>query len=193
MSTTAFDRNAYGPFVAKLLQEEPANPLGPGEPNASAKVLLDSMSIEQVFAARVVMDQNMDQACLAGLWLYHDYLDVSHAISQKIPTTSGSFWHGIVHRREPDSSNSKYWFQRVGSHPVFPPLYETAKCLVANEPFLAETRFLIQQDHWNPFAFIDLCAAVRLGKVAAEPLCRQIQLEEWRLLFDHCYWQALQA
>lgn len=54
----------------------------------------------------------------AALWLYIDELDASHVISQSIETATGSYWHGIMHRREGDFSNSHYWFRRVGKHPV---------------------------------------------------------------------------
>ena len=54
----------------------------------------------------------------AGLWLYVDELDRSHMISQGIDDATGSFWHGIMHRREGDFSNSHYWFNRVGKHPA---------------------------------------------------------------------------
>jgi hypothetical protein len=30
---------------------------------------------------------------LSGLWLWHDFLDRSHEISQAVHTASGSFWH----------------------------------------------------------------------------------------------------
>ncbi len=52
----------------------------------------------------------------AALWLYADELDRSHTISQGIETPTGSYWHGIMHRREGDFSNSKYWFRRTGNH-----------------------------------------------------------------------------
>jgi hypothetical protein len=55
----------------------------------------------------------------SGLWLYVDDLDRSHAISQGIPNAAGSFWHGIMHRREGDFSNSHYWMRRAESHPLF--------------------------------------------------------------------------
>src|SRR5690554_1595201 len=54
----------------------------------------------------------------AGLWLYIDELDRSHTISQRMHDATGSFWHGIMHRREGDFGNSHYWFRRTGDHPV---------------------------------------------------------------------------
>lgn len=32
-------------------------------------------------------------AVLAGLWLWHDWLDASHELSQGIGSATGSFWH----------------------------------------------------------------------------------------------------
>jgi hypothetical protein len=55
----------------------------------------------------------------AALWLYVDDLDRSHTISQGIHSATGSLWHGIMHRREGDFSNSLYWMRRAESHPLF--------------------------------------------------------------------------
>lgn len=63
------------------------------------------------------------QKCLeAGILLHHDFLDESHQISQTLegigrPATA-DYWHGIMHRREPDAGNASYWFRRVGAHPA---------------------------------------------------------------------------
>ena len=54
----------------------------------------------------------------SALWLYVDNLDRSHTISQGMQSATGSFWHGIMHRREGDFSNSHYWFDKVGTHPA---------------------------------------------------------------------------
>lgn len=55
---------------------------------------------------------------VAGLWLYVDDLDRSHTVSQSLLTTTGSFWHGIMHRREGDFSNSLYWMRQASGHPL---------------------------------------------------------------------------
>ena len=64
-----------------------------------------------------------------GLWLLAGDLDQSHSISQAIETAEGSFWHGIMHRREADFGNAKYWFRRVGSHVVFERLAEALQMM----------------------------------------------------------------
>ncbi len=52
----------------------------------------------------------------SALWLLSGELDRSHTISQQFESAEGSYWHGIMHRREGDFGNAKYWFRRVGSH-----------------------------------------------------------------------------
>jgi hypothetical protein len=71
------------------------------------------------------------EAILAGLLQINDYLDESHNHSQSIQgegqDVNGDYWHGIMHRREPDYGNGKYWFRRVGHHPCFDLLPELAE------------------------------------------------------------------
>ncbi len=57
-------------------------------------------------------------ALQSAIWLYVDELDRSHTISQGILDATGSYWHGIMHRREGDFSNAHYWFRKVGDHPA---------------------------------------------------------------------------
>ena len=132
----------------------------------------------------------MAAACRAALWLYHNFLDESHAISQELHTPTGSYWHALMHRREPDFSNAAYWFRRVGSHPVYDALRPAAAELATDAP--PDAAFLRTQAAWEPFAFVDLCAAALVGRANCEPLCQQIQKREWELLFDWCYRQAVE-
>ncbi len=132
----------------------------------------------------------MAECCRAGIWLLHDFLDESHELSQGINTTSGSFWHGIMHRREGDFSNAKYWFRRVGEHAVFEPLAARAAEVAAERGDAAAVEKLTARETWEPFAFVDMCqAAERNGK--SRELCLDVQQAEWELLFNHCYRASL--
>lgn len=184
-----YDPNAYGPAAAELLREKWLPALGPGSPNPRLRPKLAALTAEKLLAPHPVHDRDMAAACLAGLWLYHDFLDPSHEISQAMLTSTGSYWHGLLHRREPDFSNAKYWFRRVGDHPVYQPLRVAAAQVaeVYAQPWAA---FLRTQPFWDPFAFIDLCEVSLAEGPPGETLCREIQQREWELLFDYCYRQA---
>jgi hypothetical protein len=186
---TPFDPIRYAPLIAELLRDPWVPPLDAGMANQEIRDRLEALASNDIFAPRRVRDRGMADACRAGLWLYHNFLDESHAISQELHTPTGSYWHALMHRREPDFSNAAYWFRRVGTHPVYEPLCRDAAELSASS--LPSAAFLRTQSTWDPFAFVDLCAAVLAGRAQGEELCRQIQKREWELLFDWCYRQAV--
>lgn len=171
-----FDPQKYGPALAPLLNPPQLPPLDAGEPNLAVKDQLQTL--------------NVSKECHSALWLLHNFLDESHVISQDLLTSTGSYWHGIMHRREPDFSNAKYWFRKVGQHPVFEQLCTEAAKLAENNP-VPEANYLANQSQWEPFAFVDLCERALGEGGNLELLCQRIQLLEWQLLFDWCYQQAI--
>ena len=127
-------------------------------------------------------------ALLAGLWLWHDFLEESHAISQGLHSATGSFWHAIMHRREGDFSNTKYWYARCRNHPAYAEIGRRAAVGVsspgeAGGPEVAR----VTRTGWDPDAFVDLVAHAhrRPDDPATHDLVR-LQRLEWTALFDHC-------
>jgi hypothetical protein len=178
-----FDSAIYGPTVAALLRDVAPAPLNKGAPRPEAKSLA-LLTPGKLFAhaSQPVRDEKMAELCLAGLWLRHNYFDESHRIAQEIETPTGSFWHGILHRREPDYGNARYWFRRVGVHPIQRDLAQAA--VAAGWP---------QEARWDNIAFVDRVEQTMRSEAEnpARVLCLAIQQREWEILFDFCWRQAL--
>jgi hypothetical protein len=125
-------------------------------------------------------------AMLAGLWLWHDGLEECHGIAQNLHNATGSFWHAIMHRREGDFSNSKYWYARTGNHPSLATLAAQAGPIVADMP--ADRLLLRIVAHgFDPNALVDLIEEVHDSKDdPRHAVAVRLQQLEWRTLFDYC-------
>jgi len=143
------------PEIEKLLATPEPPDLGPGP----RKGVLPEKALNDELHKIGVSD-----LLRAAVLVWHDHLDSAHKIVQNIETPDGSYIHAIIHRREPDYSNSKYWFRRVGDHPCF-----------------AELSVALRQK-WDPVAFVDAC---QRRNAKTEPQLREIQATELRLLIDH--------
>ena len=127
---------------------------------------------------------------LAGLWLWHDALDESHTISQALPSATGSFWHAMMHRREGDFSNAKYWFARCRHHPALARIAALVRSDLGDAASSAPLHRLVETE-WDANAFVDVVEAThRKPNDPLHPVAVRLQQLEWRGLFQHCLNQA---
>ena len=86
------------------------------------------------FVGLPVVDNSAYALFEAGLFYAVDALDSAHAVFQDDHSPEGSYWHGMLHRREGDFWNSKYWLQRAGriaalkGIPNFDPVAFVGRC-----------------------------------------------------------------
>ena len=119
----------------------------------------------------------------SALLLWNDDLEASHTLSQGLPDPFGNWLHGAMHRREGDFSNSKYWFRRVGAHPGFAPMTRRAGAVLARAGGKPAPELAALAERWDPFAFVDLCAAASRRGGSAAPL-EALQAAELELLAE---------
>ena len=115
---------------------------------------------------------------LALLW--HDHLDAAHEIVQDHPSGPGAYLHGIMHRREADYWNAKYWFRRVGGDPFFGRFGQTVAALPGSAAFVVGGQF-------DPAEFADAVELAVRRRAGALPEAQllAVQTAEFRALLGH--------
>lgn len=152
--------------------------------------LLRNVKAEQL-PAQPVKSQGYADAMLAGLWLWHDGLEECHHIAQASRPTPGetttmAFWHAIMHRREGDFSNSKYWYARAADHAALASIASRAAPLVNRAPADKSLLRLIATG-WNPNAFVDFVESISPSEADPRyPLAVELQQLEWHALWEYC-------
>lgn len=198
---TPLPPSSFGPLIDPLLDGLPP-PLDAGEPNTLRRHLLAGLGPGDLCGGPVRNPDAAD-ACLAGLWLWNGFFEESHALSQRLHTAEGSWWHGILHRREGDFGNAAYWFRRIGDHPLLPVLGRCVARLVPDGAATGEAAFLGSGRSWDPCRFTTLCESLAgkghpvagRGLAASDSndlwrLARRAAEAEWRMLFAACLSRA---
>ena len=169
------------PPAIQVLFDTPSLPgLGPERRDEALSLDACHRQIEQTLNsldATPLASQLLSSAAL----LWHDHLDPSHTISQNIHDADGSLLHGIMHRREPDYPNAKYWFNRTRPHAVFEELPE--RC----QPFLTETSLRgLAEGNWDSIEMVD--AVSRTSKNTTDyTLLQRVQAEEITVLLEQAF------
>lgn len=155
------DSLPLGATLRSLITAAPDLPIDAGtvhEPTAAA------------LSAWLETKPTIKPTCLAGLWLLAGDLERSHQISQSINTPEGSYWHGIMHRREGDYPNARYWMRRVDDY-----------------HWVTRTLMSRHLDYHGPHAFIDWIERFMLNGGGYHVVIDRIQWLEWQYLFMHCW------
>jgi hypothetical protein len=167
--------------IKQLLATNELAELGPG-PRVG---VLSEAALDGQFEAWLPgtkLSRTRQQLIRSLVLLWHDHLDASHTISQGIENADGSFVHAMMHRREPDAWNSKYWWRRVGNHSAFPEIGRRVSELLSGENSDLAKR-LVPGGHWDASAFVDACDAARDKALIAT--LREIQRIETEVLLEY--------
>ncbi|NGP44493.1 hypothetical protein G4V62_05790 [Bacillaceae bacterium SIJ1] len=115
-------------------------------------------------------------ALRSALLLWNDDLYASHELSQKIEQPTGSFLHGVMHRREGDFSNANYWFRRAGVHEIYPELNKHASEHLPD----------FNKSAWDPVAFVEEVEKATSQKDAVLIVkCQEVQRIEMDLIIQY--------
>ncbi|MBL8849280.1 MAG: hypothetical protein JNG89_06330 [Planctomycetaceae bacterium] len=160
-------------------------------PNSRGKHTWSRPHFDKLWLNDIEGDAAAATTVRAGIAQLNDLLDESHNLAQSIEGHhDGDYWHAIMHRREPDYGNSKYWFRHVGQHPVFGQLAPRAADTLNNASADIRSHWapkLKVDSNWDPFAFVDLCEAAARDEDSSLGLtARRIQWLEMLLLLKHC-------
>ncbi|MBM83203.1 MAG: hypothetical protein CMJ78_21795 [Planctomycetaceae bacterium] len=167
--------------------------LAPSHPDRRSSWLYDdlcSVSLEDLVGN--INSSTETTALRAGLLQVNDYLDESHNHSQSIEGKgrhkAGDYWHAIMHRREPDYWNSKYWFRRVGQQALFDQLGLRAESILqaCESPQAATWLAQLQAPQsWDSMVFVDFCEhCATSGDASLTRAAEAIQFEEMLLLLQ---------
>ena len=185
------EENGYTNAIQELLDIPAQMPLKASSPNYLGASILEELSVSDLFEGIEIKDSLMADAVRSGLWLRFDSLPQSHDIISNVDSATGCLWHGILHRREGDYPNARYWMHQAGNHPVYPYLAQGAGAILAQMSSLDSNDILEAISQWDAIYFVKLCErGVREGG-ELESFCLQVQDLEWKILFNFCFQSAL--
>jgi hypothetical protein len=173
----------FSDFIDRiLLREGILSELVPTEPiDYSLLQRIRDADDAAISGGKPIADSGMFALVRGGLFYAVDAIHEAHAIFQEAKGDLGSYWHGMMHRREGDFDNARYWFRRAGTLPFFASLQQAASEFSAD---------MARQPNWDPYLLTGQCEQARFGAEEAVVECVRLQRVEFDGIFDYCWRQA---
>jgi hypothetical protein len=171
----------YSDFVDRiLLQPYLLDKLCPTEPLSWELVPRLREAKDEALAGETALTAQGVALVRGALYYAIDALDPGHRIFQDEPSDLGSYWHGMMHRREGDFDNARYWFRRAGKLAFFNQLHREAG---------EHSEIISRQVNWDPYLFAGECEQARFG---AEPdkALPAVQQAEFDAVFAYTWRKA---
>ena len=172
--------NRYSDFVQRLLLHEHTldDPL-PKEPTDYELVIrLREADDAKIFGDAAIQPGAPVGLIRAGLFYYHNALPDGHQEAAEDEGDVAAYWHGMIHRREGDFENARYWMRRAGEQPGFREMQARASDAA---PHMA------RQSNWDPFLFTHLCEQYKYGETEYKKEIGQLQRVEFAVMFDYVW------
>lgn len=184
MSVSSLPRTCSN-FWAMIQTVEPPD-LGPG-PRAGVLSVAELNGKLRTWFAPMGLTSSTERSLRATALLYHDHHDEAHDLVQDGVESDVSLIHAILHRREPDFWNSKYWFRRVLDHPIYRTLANRVAALAGDDVCRELAHRLTVAGIFDPFLFVDEIERVSLGRTRSEEalFLKRVQQAEFEVLAEH--------
>jgi len=117
-----------------------------------------------------------------GLYYAVDALSEAHVLFQDVHDDLGAYWRGMMHRREADFDNARYWHRRAGTLPVFAAMHRAAA---------EHSSDMARQPSWDPYLFTGQCEQARHGAPELVDELVRLQRIEFDLLFEYTWRQCV--
>ncbi|MBT4136607.1 MAG: hypothetical protein HOE48_01770, partial [Candidatus Latescibacteria bacterium] len=171
------------------------------------KPYIDKTETTALFSEHILVSQIHGDLVRNALYQKNDDLDTAHQICQTIGKTADApeicYWHGLIHRREPDFKNAHSWFQKSRNLAANNQLYQATYNFLQRAiqmPDYGDTRevalqfwqHLRNQGTWDALYFLNLCeSAIENKNSDLQKLLEDIQAIEFETLFQWTFQKAI--
>jgi hypothetical protein len=170
----------YSDFIERLLlNPELLRKLTPTEPlHWDLPGKIRDASDDTLSGGNEITDPKMFRLVRGALLNAVDALDDAHHIFQDDSSDVASYWHGVMHRREADFDNARYWFRRAGRLPISDKIHAAAAQVSAT---------MAKQNSWDAYLLTGMCEQAKFGDTEAIPECVRLQRIEFDELLAYCW------